>query len=325
MHCELLVPGLLAPLERGALPRLPALELLLARGRAKEADGSTMEAWLGEAFGLDTVPAGALTALADGGEPGAAAWARADPVHLRLLRDRAVIVPAEAFDVPQADAAALVAALNRHFAGRLELQARTPARWVVRLAEPMELPATPALAVAGAPAEPGRGDALLTEVQMVLHEHPVNEAREARGEPAINSVWLWGAGAAPGSVSAPWHSVVAGDPLVRGLARAAQVRAHEALAGRAWLERAPEDGRHLVVLDSLRAAAALADAGAFSRSVEVLEEQWFEPLVAALRADRVGMVTLHVPDAAQALSVETIHGDLRRIWRRPRPLSYWIR
>ena len=35
---------------------------------------------------------------------------------------------------------------------------------------------------------------------MLLHAHPVNEAREARGEPAVNSLWLWGAGprAAPG-------------------------------------------------------------------------------------------------------------------------------
>ena len=29
-----------------------------------------------------------------------------------------------------------------------------------------------------------------------------------------------------------------------------------------WLERAPEDGRHLVVLDSLRGALALGDAEA---------------------------------------------------------------
>jgi hypothetical protein len=36
---------------------------------------------------------------------------------------------------------------------------------------------------------------LQNEVQMLLHEHPVNEAREARGLPAVNSFWLSGCGA----------------------------------------------------------------------------------------------------------------------------------
>jgi hypothetical protein len=38
---------------------------------------------------------------------------------------------------------------------------------------------------------------LQSEVQMVLHQHPVNEAREARGLPAVNSFWLSGCGVLP--------------------------------------------------------------------------------------------------------------------------------
>jgi len=41
----------------------------------------------------------------------------------------------------------------------------------------------------------------------------------------------------------------------------------------------------------------------------------------ALRAGRIGMVTVHVPDAEDARAFETIGGDLRRIWRRPRALD----
>ncbi len=33
---------------------------------------------------------------------------------------------------------------------------------------------------------------LLNELQMVWHEHPINEARETAGRPAINGVWLYG-------------------------------------------------------------------------------------------------------------------------------------
>lgn len=41
---------------------------------------------------------------------------------------------------------------------------------------------------------PGALRRLQSEVQMLLYHHPVNEAREARGLPTVNSFWLHGAG-----------------------------------------------------------------------------------------------------------------------------------
>jgi hypothetical protein len=35
---------------------------------------------------------------------------------------------------------------------------------------------------------------LMTELQMLLHAHPVNARRERAGLPAINAVWVWGSG-----------------------------------------------------------------------------------------------------------------------------------
>ena len=35
---------------------------------------------------------------------------------------------------------------------------------------------------------------VLTELQMVMHDHPVNRARERAGRLAANSLWLWGGG-----------------------------------------------------------------------------------------------------------------------------------
>src|SRR5437879_10475343 len=43
-----------------------------------------------------------------------------------------------------------------------------------------------------------------------------------------------------------------------------------------------------------------------SSDLEVLERGWFAPLLAALRAGRIGMVTIHVPDAPDGASFETI-------------------
>ena len=38
---------------------------------------------------------------------------------------------------------------------------------------------------------------LMKESQRLLKNHPVNQAREARGLPPANSIWLWGQGRSP--------------------------------------------------------------------------------------------------------------------------------
>lgn len=44
---------------------------------------------------------------------------------------------------------------------------------------------------------------LHSEVQMLLHTHPLNSAREQRGQPPVNAFWLHGAGALPASTTGP--------------------------------------------------------------------------------------------------------------------------
>lgn len=328
MHCELIVPRLFA---EPAGTRAPALELLLARGRGSTAEPQNLEAWLQEAFGLEDEPiaAGALTLAGANGAPGEACWGRADPVHLRLAHERLIVVPAPAFSLPGAEADALCDSLNRHFAGVLALQAVDPVRWCARLGEELPIGAANPLEIAGRDVDlslPGgeagkRWHALANEAQMLLHAHPVNEAREARGEPAVNSLWLWGVGRAPRASRGRWQSVAAADPVALGFARLSGARAlalPESAHG--WLEAASPDGRHLVVLDRLRAPHALGNAAEYRECIEELEARWFAPLLAALRSGRVGMVTLRIPDAGRA-AFETVRGDLRRFWRRPRALE----
>jgi len=333
MHIELVVPALFAALDTPPAPA-PALELLLARSRRMAAgEASSLERWLCAAFGLAggpeggaAVPAGALTALACGLEPGTQRWLRADPVHLRAARDHLVMIPSEGFTLSAAEADALAASLGPLLAGRFTLHPATPVHWCLRIedAEQGEASAEPPIEIAGAHVDPQRPSkrwhALLTELEMALYGHPVNAAREARGDPAINSLWLWGAGAQPVAARGPWQSVAADDPVALGLARLAGARHRAPGAGAAqWLERAPEVGRHLVILDRLRGAAALRDLDAFALRLQALEDAWFAPLLAALRSGRIGMLTLHAPDAAA--SFEAVRGDLRRFWRRMRPLS----
>jgi hypothetical protein len=329
MHVELVVPALFQPDADAS-----ALELLLARGRRTAGKAGTLEDWYRDAFGLQAqaLPAGALTALAYGKDagrvPDAATWLRADPVHLRADRDRLLLIPSAGFEISADEARQLCAELNRHFSKEFTLHVFAPEIWGLQARSAMTLQTRPPIEIAGRSVDaelPEKGwHALLNEIQMALYQHPVNTAREARGAPVVNSLWPWGAGPLPDDEpvrrACRWQSLSAEDPVALGLARLAGMRHRPAGRGAAeWLERAPEDGRHIVVLDSLRGAAALGDGEALTQRLQALEERWFAPLLAALRAGRIGMLTAHVPEAGA--SFETVRGDLRRFWRRPRPLA----
>jgi len=328
VHIELLVPALL--LGRAMPRRLPALEMLVARARKRSDAQMSLEERLLDAFGAgrETMPAGALTVKAGGGEPGDALWLRADPVHLAQKREVLVVVPPPAIDLSQAEAEALAAALNDHFGAALEIDPVQPWRWSAKVTAPAALEALSPMQAAGRNVDsilPGgdakRWHALLNEAQMLLHAHPVNAAREARGERVVNSLWLWGLGAMPQKVRSVWQTVSAEDPFARGLALAGGARCAPLPDGAAaLLARLPGEGRHLVVLDEMRSADALGDAAGWNALLDALEARWIAPLLDALRAEHIGMITLHVPDAEESLSFELVRGDLRRFWRRPKPL-----
>ena len=324
MHVELVVPGLFGA--QATAVAAPALEMLLARGRRVAGAQGTLEDWYAGAFGIEgaPLPAGALTALACGLEPGAAHWMRADPVHLRADRDRVLIYPSQVLGLAPEEAESLAAALNAHYAGEFTLHAVRPDAWCLRGGREMPVSARAPVEIAGrsvdAELPDKRWHALLNEIQMTMYQHAVNTAREVRGDPVVNGLWFWGAGRLPETARGVWQSVSAEDPVALGLARLAGLRHRAPGAGAAqWLARAPGDGRHLLVFDGLRGAQALGDAAALEHRLRALEEHWFAPLHAALRAGGIGMLTVHVPDATA--SFETARADLRRFWRRTRPLA----
>lgn len=342
MHCELIVPALLPQPDDAAEAladlRLPALELWMARSRRRVDTAQPLEQWLAESFGGDPdeeVAAGALTITGSGGEAGEAVWLRADPIHLKLNRDQLILAPAQTFEIGAAEADALAATLNTHFRDELEFATLQPRHWCVRVKDlpAQDLRTETAAAVTGKdinrhlPKGPHakRWHGVLNEIQMLLHEHPVNAERERRGEPAINSVWLWGAGRLPADAAGPWHSVSADDALACGYAQLAKIR-HRPLPAQApgWLDRLPVEGRHLIVLDQLRMPAALGDYEQWRARLVELEQRWFAPLVEALKDGRTGMLTLIAPDCEELRSFESARNDLRHFWRRPKPLTAYL-
>ena len=328
----LLVPGLLGP--EGAGSRDPgaaralvdgldlhALDRLLARvghagasgaaaGTPAAADNS-LEALAFRSFGYAALPAGtdwpvaAVTALVDCDAGGSEFRLRADPVHLHADIADLVLFKASDIDISRDEADALARTVNDALGPHGPcIDAAHPHRWYVTLDAPARITTTSLSHAAGAgvsPAMPRGPDASrwhrwMNEVQMVLHECPVNVERERRGAAPINSVWPWGAGSLPPALEAPVPLVQAwsDDVLVRGLARRAGIEHGATPAGaREWLSDDPRPGVHLTVFDDLYPAVRRADIDAWRAGVARLSGSWAQPLLDALDRGAVARVSIH--------------------------------
>lgn len=299
--------------------RFPALERLMARSlpatRACEDDA----AWFCNAFDVDIAagaPAGPLALLGSGGEPGGHYWFRAEPVHLQVQGDKIVMATTGYLKLAPDETAPLLQSLNAHFRpDGFEFVAGDTGDWFLRApAIPALRTVAPALA-AGRDIDPLfpqgpdrlRYHRLLNEVQMVLHEHPVNQAREAAGAPVVNSVWLWGGGTLP-LPHCRWHAVHAESPLLRGLCKA---------AGRPARVLAP-DTLHATgdALIELR-----RDPGAdWSGEVQRICTTWVAPLVEQLVRGRLEQLRIATVRNGHALEWSASRSNMRRFWKRPRSL-----
>ena len=321
----LLAPGLLGPAaarsgDPGAAPALVSgldldgLDRLLARaGHALGtiADDS-LEALAFRTFGHAAPreggdwPVGALTALVDReAEEEGRFHLRADPVHLRADIDDLVLFDAADIDVSPHEAAALARTVNDALGpGGPCIDAAHPHRWYVALEAPPRIATTALSRAAGAgvsAALPRGPDAArwhrwMNEVQMALHECPVNVERERRGAVPVNSVWVWGAGRLPPAVDARAPSfarVWTDDALLRGLARHCGVECGPAPAGAGeWLGGDPHPGVHLAAFDDLYPAVRRADVDAWRAGIERLSRTWAQPLLDALDGGAVAGVSL---------------------------------
>lgn len=321
-----LVPHLFPParlLDATQDLRLSALETLLGRGHLRACPADGVEAALCRALGITRQqdwPLAPITLEADGGVCGDAYWLRADPVHLVLMRDRLVLADSASLILSREEADALAAAIGRHFGAELDLHPLQPQRWYLQLPAAPVLTTTPLSLAIGRDVEPlqPQGDdarvfrARLNELQMLFHGHPVNEAREARGELPVNALWLWGGGRRPAAAATP-------RPVY---ARSAEAQALAALYGmRADAPPAHPDARLLrsdavVVLDALADAGRTGDPWAWREAVRELERDWFTPMLAALRG--IGPHGLQVADPVGGRSVHLTARDAWRLWRRPR-------
>lgn len=305
--------------------RLPALQTLLARGSRQSCAAEGVEAALCETLGIarqQDWPLAPITLAADGGVAGAAYWLRADPVHLQVMRDRIVLADGSAFELTQAEADALAAAIGQHFGADLSPMPLHPRRWYLRLEHAPRLTTTPPSVAAGRnldPLLPQGEDAMqfrarLNELQMLLHDHPVNLAREARGDLPVNSLWLWGCGTQP---AVPTKRIVlyARDATAHSLGAFCNAQVHTLPS---HLEEPLFDAESLILLDDLTHAGQCGDPYGWREALRTLEVNWFAPLLATLRTR--GRSDLRLADPVSGKALHLRRADAWKLWRRPRSL-----
>lgn len=332
MHCHLLVSDLFWPAAAGTDPygglALPALETLLARGRRVRIPGGSLERWLAGRYRLaDALPLAPFSLRGDGGDPGAHWWMRADPVHLELHRGELLLADASRLAITPEESREFVSALNSHFAGDgISFVAPHPQRWYVRTASEMRLRVTPTSEVAGrnVDARLPEGDdgarwrGIVNEVQMLLHQHPANEAREQQGRRAVNSVWVWGPGR-DGRPAAAFEALWTDHPLAKGLAAASGSAARPLPASGQPLLEARSSESHLVLL--ALPATAYGELAQWRDALATLERSWTAVLLAGLRDAALESLTLHGLGPDHGYSSILTWRDRLHFWRTRRPLQ----
>ncbi len=136
--------------------------------------------------------------------------------------------------------------------------------------------------------------ALMSETEIWLHDHPLNDARRARDEPAIGGLWLWGGGRGDEPLP-PLDLWSHGDDPLFG-----------AYAPR---ERYQRDARSGIIV-----SATPPGEGSYA----ILERDWLVPALADLRAGRLERLELSLGSRTHRLGRLASY----RLWRRADP--WWM-
>lgn len=309
---------------------LPALRTLLKKADRFPAGQGAQSGFYATASYLfhqpQTLPIGATTACAllDDFDAGVF-WLKLDPVQLVPDRDTLVLFPPEDLAIRDDEACALIAAFNQHFASDgVALEFGSASDWLLRIKQPIDVISRPLNEVAYQPLTGHHPDGhaarywrqLLNEASMLFYNHPVNEARRARGEGEVNALWLWGEGQIDSAriTARPQAEVASESTYLRGLAKLAG-SAHSAFPAEyaAWrASRAPQVTHSLLMPDTLYAALPHMSESQWLETLTGLEQYWFGPMLQALQGREIGSLLLELGDGYR-YHLQPHH--LKRFWR----------
>jgi len=311
---------------RAAALALPGLERI-ARFGAKSVLAADWRSWLARHVGCESLaaePPACVAARCSTADLTGAVWL-ASPVHCVAGLSSLHLDHRGLLKLPIATLAALAADFQTVFRGAdfvleplasggfllagpaiSDAQASEPAR-SVGMSIAATLPRAPALRRLGA------------EIEIWLHEHPVNRLRGERGEPAVTSLWLWGGGmltrtpaAAAADTRIATDRAYGRDPYLEGLwcARGARVQPLPARIEDLSGERA----RCSVIVLELTELLATDRAASVGDALARLDARWLAPAAALLARGAWRSLTLIANDRCLILRPR----DAMKRWRRER-------
>lgn len=217
------------PARRSFGPGHPLVEHLRRADRL--ADGAAgYLGGLGDFFaGVDAnLPAAAITREFLVGDAADTLWLAADPAWVQPDLTGVRLLACGSLQLELGQARALAEPLQPIFAeAGMQLLVSSADRWHVQLPSAQVLPKFDAPEQAlgedlsqhlptGADGRPWR--LLLNDIQVLLHQHPLNARRRAAGLAPVNSLWLWGGGRLPAPMRSTLTGVISDDVLLSALA-----------------------------------------------------------------------------------------------------------
>ena len=158
---------------------------------------------------------------------------------------------------------------------------------------------------------------LSAEIEMWLHDHPLNDARLRRREPPVATLWLWGGGfpvaarqAAPQEIAA---AAFGSDAYVRGLWRLAGGETRPLPVDWSAVIGEPRITRALGVVEVAELLHANAS-WSLAQAIAEIDRRLLAPALAALQRGGLDRLVLVANDRSLAVRA----ADRWRLWRRKR-------
>jgi hypothetical protein len=245
------------------------------------------------------------------------------PIHLRADMSDALVFDRSYFNLTLEEARSLVDAINPHIQSiSCRIEIANPMHWYLLSQKEMPLTVPSLQQMHGRPVGAvltNSGYApewrhLMNELQILLHQQPVNTERISRGELPINGVWIHG-----GSISeVPDYTinrVVTRSSFAQAVCRNLGLDCMEQLSESVL---AGNQGDILIFDESLMAE----DVKGRQSQLEAMETQWFHPMYTWLRQRKIDEIII---DPAAGCRFIIRSRFLRRFWRRIHPVDVYTR
>lgn len=335
--CTLVIPGLLGLASPDCkeiydhVGTLVELEKFLGRAQSQSTGCDGLENTLLNLFELERAPERDLPVAplsylhdAEASSPPLSSYLlRADPVYLTADRDHLVLTAPELLDLSQTEADQIVAELNTFFEeDGWRFEALTPIRWYLHLTDDPQIRTYDLATVRGRAIDDflptgvkgKQWHRIINEIQMILHSCEVNQNRLATNQLPVSSLWFWGGGYLPEAGECEFSQLWSTEAVSSGLAQLSHTP-QSGLPDSAidWLAQADSSGEHLIVLDYLQQEWQSQGMDVWAISVRQLNQQWFAPLLEALKSKKIKQINLY---DCRGRVFRLTRAGLKRWWRR---------